>query len=100
MSGAAEFYHDFDNDDDDDAMALGNEWLHHQEDKWHPYQGDGSDSPWEGDDGHSTRNKSEDALICKVITRGMFQGRDFGREVASPSLGGRPAIVNCMAQAP
>jgi hypothetical protein len=31
---------------------------------------------------------------------GMFQGRDFGREVASPSLGGRPAIVNCMAQAP
>jgi hypothetical protein len=23
---------------------------------------------------------------------GMFQGRDFGREVASPSLGGRPAI--------
>ena len=31
---------------------------------------------------------------------GMFQGRDFGRDFASPSLGGRPAIVNYMVQAP
>ena len=30
----------------------------------------------------------------------MFQGHDFGRNFASLSLGGRPAIVNCMAQGP
>jgi hypothetical protein len=48
MSGAAEIYDDFDNDDDN-AMALRDEWLQ-QEDDWHPYQDDSSPE----DDGHSS----------------------------------------------
>jgi HNH endonuclease len=51
MSGAAEINDDLDNDDDD-AMALRDEWLQRQADEWHssqadgrhPYQDDGSDS--------------------------------------------------------
>ena len=61
MSGAAEIDDDFDNDDDD-AMALRDEWLQHQADEWHsshadgrhPYQDDESDSSSEDDDGHSS----------------------------------------------
>jgi hypothetical protein len=56
MSGAAEI------NDDDDAMALRDEWLQHQADEWHsshadgrhPYQDDGSDSCSKDDDGHSS----------------------------------------------
>jgi hypothetical protein len=40
MSGAAEIYDDF-NDDDDDAMALCNEWDLYGEDEWDPYKMNG-----------------------------------------------------------
>jgi hypothetical protein len=37
MSGAAEIYNNFDNDDDDSAMALQNEWDSCRENEWVSY---------------------------------------------------------------
>jgi hypothetical protein len=39
MSGAADIYDNFDNDDDD-PMALRNEWDQYEEDEWDSYMGD------------------------------------------------------------
>ena len=56
MSGAADIYDDFDNDDDD-PMALRNEWGQY-EDEWGQYEEDGWDSYMGDDDWNSYEEES------------------------------------------
>ena len=60
MSGAAEIYDDF-NNDDDDAMALCNEWDLYGEDEWDPYKENEWDSYMEDENGNSYEGRKPTA---------------------------------------
>ena len=62
MSGAAEIYDDFDNDDDE-AMTLLDEWDPYKVDEWDPYEEDEWDSYIENDDSNSYEEESLPSMV-------------------------------------
>jgi HNH endonuclease len=62
MSGAAEIYDDF-NNDDDDTMALRDEWDPYREDEWDSYGEDEWDSYLEDENGNSYEEESPPSMV-------------------------------------